>query len=110
MSNEQFDALLGALARARTRREMLAAIGVGTAGAAAMEAPGGAQGNGCRGVASRCKRDGQCCSGSCRTRRGRKQGRCRCSTQGKRCVVARDCCDGGEELFCLGGFCESNVD
>lgn len=110
MSNDQFDAMLSALARARTRREMLAALGIATAGIAAADVPGEAQNNGCRGVASRCKRDTQCCSGRCRQRRGKKKGRCRCSTQGNRCLVTRDCCDGEDDLFCDGGICRVAAD
>ncbi len=106
MSNDRFDAMLTALARARTRREMLAAVAVASAAGGALDAtPSTAQSNGCRGVTSRCKRNGQCCSGRCRTRRGKKKGRCRCSTQGKRCLDTRDCCDGEDDLVCDGGFC-----
>ena len=105
MSDDQFDAMLTALARARTRREMLAAVGVATAGAAATAATGEAQSSGCRGDSSRCKRNTHCCSGRCRKRQGKK-GRCLCSTQGKRCLVTRDCCDGEVELVCDNGFCE----
>ncbi len=107
MSNDQFDAMLTALARARTRREMLAAVAVASAAGGALDVtPATAQSNGCRGVTSRCKRDGQCCSGRCRKRRGKKKGRCRCSTQGKRCLETRDCCDGEGELVCDEGSCE----
>ena len=109
MGEDRFDDVLTALARARTRREMLAALGVGAAGSAAATASGEAQNLECRGVSGRCKRNAQCCSGRCRTRRGKKQGRCRCSTLGKRCLVTRDCCDGEDELVCDGGFCEPAV-
>ena len=106
MSNDRFDAMLTALARARTRREMLAALAVASAAGGALDTtPASAQSNGCRGVTSRCKRNGQCCSGRCRKRRGKK-GRCRCSTQGKRCLETRDCCDGEGELVCDMGVCE----
>jgi hypothetical protein len=106
VSNDRFDGMLTALAQARTRREMLAAVAVASAAGGALDAtPASAQSNGCRGVTSRCKRDGQCCSGRCRKRRGKKKGRCRCSTQGKRCLVTGDCCNGEAELVCDMGVC-----
>ena len=106
MSDGQFDLMLTALARARTRREMLAAIGMASAGTAGSANAVEGQSNGCRGASSRCKRDGHCCSGRCRKRRDAKKGRCRCSVQGARCGVTGDCCDGEVELVCDMGQCE----
>jgi hypothetical protein len=110
VSNERFDAMLAALAGARTRREMLAAVAVAATADSALNAvPATAQSNGCRGITSRCKQDGHCCSGRCRKRRGKKKGRCRCSTKDKRCLETRDCCDGELELVCDEGFCVPEV-
>jgi hypothetical protein len=39
-----------------------------------------------------CKKNGQCCSGRCKKRKGRRKGKCRCGGFQAECSVDTDCC------------------
>jgi hypothetical protein len=117
MTVEQFDTLVAAIARARTRRAVLAALaGSGTIGAALDKGTPASAGQLtlapiCRGFHAKCKRGGQCCSGQCRKRRGKnkkKKGHCRCSTHLEPCHDDGDCCLlDGTPLVCASGKCQT---
>jgi hypothetical protein len=104
MTADQFDSVLAALARARSRREMFAALAVATvAGSAALDAaPAAAV---CRGRNERCKQKRECCSERCRSRKGKKRRKCACTEEGERCLETADCCKGDVRLLCVSGFC-----
>jgi hypothetical protein len=103
MSDERFDAFLMALARARTRRAMLAAVAASTTAATALSDTvwaGRATIEACESKGERCQEKTDCCSKRCRKRKNAKKGRCRCSREGQRCNDPLDCCVGPEDLFC----------
>jgi hypothetical protein len=39
-----------------------------------------------------CKKNGQCCSGKCKKRKGKKKGKCRCGGLQAHCANDTDCC------------------
>ncbi len=45
-----------------------------------------------KGPDERCRRNGDCCSGRCRIKKGKRKGRCRCSQLRKPCFDNFDCC------------------
>ncbi|MFM9107861.1 MAG: right-handed parallel beta-helix repeat-containing protein [Chloroflexota bacterium] len=52
-----------------------------------------------------CKRDRDCCTGYCRTRRGATAGNCRCVKVGAACKAGQQCCSGS---VCFKGSCVRN--
>lgn len=103
MTDHRFDAILTAVARARSRREWLAAFTASALLAPAPSAPAAAV---CRGRNEKCKQKRECCSGRCRSRKGsRKRRKCACSPEGERCLEVSDCCEGDIRLFCVAGRC-----
>ena len=118
MSGQGFDAIAVAMARARSRRALVAALAGATtiAGVLGIASPARAGQTTlvtpvCRGFRSKCKRGGQCCSGQCRKRRrknGKKKGKCRCSPYLTPCHEDGDCCLlDGLPLVCVNGNCET---
>jgi hypothetical protein len=109
MTPDRFDTLLAALARARTRRDMIAAaVAVITAGTTVGESARAVDSAAavCRGRNEKCKHKRECCSERCRSRKGSKKKRkCDCSPEGERCLDVSDCCEGDVRLFCVSGFC-----
>ena len=80
MDAARFDRLVSALAAARSRRVLGRlllglALGAGTA-AGRSAAPAAAHDAGCRSIGERCRKDGDCCSETCRKRQGRRRGKC----------------------------------
>jgi hypothetical protein len=114
MDESRFDRLARLYGVATTRRAglgaLLAAAALG-AGAVAKDDSGrrrraGAQGpcgNGSR-KDNLCARDGDCCTGICRTGLKNRdgKGRCRCVRKGKACTEDRNCCGG---RTCTGKIC-----
>lgn len=39
-----------------------------------------------------CKKHGQCCSGKCKKRKGKRKGKCRCGGLQAHCAADTDCC------------------
>ncbi|MGH2617595.1 MAG: hypothetical protein ACRDJC_20370 [Thermomicrobiales bacterium] len=117
MTGEGFDAVVAALARARTRRAAVAALASAVALGTALDkgtpaSAGQATVAPCRGKQAKCRKNAHCCSGRCRKRRGknknRKKGKCRCSRHLERCHKDSDCCAlGGMPLVCVDGTCET---
>ncbi len=118
MDQERFGGLTRALGAGISRRAglvaALAALFGGSVGAPATEAapahkrrpkPEGPCGDGTR-KENACTKNGQCCTGICNTRVGRKnkdgKGRCRCVRRGKACAEDRNCCNG---MTCGNGVC-----
>jgi hypothetical protein len=108
MTPDRLDTLLAALARARTRRGMIAAAAtVITAGTTARETAQAVDLAAaiCLGRNERCKHKRECCSEHCRPRKGKKKRKCACTPEGERCLDVKDCCEGDVRLFCVAGFC-----
>lgn len=109
MTNNQFDALLAALARTRSRRETMAALAIAlSAGPVAPDTIQARKRDGieCLGHKERCKRKSECCSGRCRSGQSKsKKRKCSCSPRGAHCVDGNDCCTKGSPLICAAGFC-----
>lgn len=109
----RFDVMAAALARARTRRAWIVALTTGMTGIILGNAGSARAGQvsaapSCRGKRSKCRQGGQCCSGRCRKRQGKKKGRCRCSGFLKPCRKSSDCCSlSGSPLVCVNGSCET---
>ncbi|HET7091857.1 MAG TPA: tail fiber domain-containing protein, partial [Thermomicrobiales bacterium] len=103
MDSDRFDAWTRRLAARRDRR---ATIGLLGAGALVAALPGAETRAGvCGLLGARCKKGGDCCSGRCRRRKGKKHGKCRCSrTEGTECVTAADCCQ-NKGFVCDAGEC-----
>lgn len=114
MTDEAFDTIVAAMARARTRRALALALAGALAAGYALHGAAPSGGGGvaaapqCRGKRSTCKRNGQCCSGRCRKRKGKSTGRCRCSRYLEPCRTSRDCCSlNGMPLVCASGMCQT---
>jgi hypothetical protein len=117
MSGDWFDALAAALARARPRRAMAAALAAALTSGAVVPGGGPALAGqvyvepACRGKGAKCRRGGQCCSGRCRKRKGKngkkRRGVCRCSRYLEPCKDDGDCCSGDLSLVCASGKCET---
>jgi hypothetical protein len=101
MNSGRFDRLT----RAIGRRGLLAGAFALAAGSLPPPDPvfAGKTPTGCpkRGVGARCRKDGQCCSGRCAKKQGKRRGKCRCSRLGRPCAENRDCC--GHQEDGLGG-------
>jgi hypothetical protein len=107
MTPDRFDTLLRQLARARSRREMLAVLAAAiAAGAVTRESALAVDATAadCLGRNERCKRKSECCAGRCRRGKGKKR-KCGCSPRGAHCVESDDCCKTGNPLVCAAGFC-----
>ena len=108
MTGAWFDAVVAALARARTRRAMIGPLASAVAARATFATVHVAAGQQCRGKRSTCRRNGQCCSGRCRRRKGTSKGRCRCSRYLEPCRKGRDCCPlDGAPLVCASETCQT---
>jgi hypothetical protein len=123
MDAHRFDALARALAPGATRRHVLGGLlGVGLGGGAARP-PDAATAEkrrrrvrrnafGCVNVGGFCKNAGQCCSGVCRGKKGRK--RCRAHDTGGCAAGQRDVNCGGQDVPCTSaaghaGVCETTT-
>jgi hypothetical protein len=113
MTEARLDAFAVALARAQTRRAMIAALaGAIVAGERSASAGQPSTESTCRGKGTKCRRDGQCCSGRCRQPHGKhkktRKGKCRCSPYLKPCQKDGDCCSlDGTPLVCASGKCQT---
>lgn len=60
---------------------------------------------------NRCKRNGQCCTGVCDKKKGKKPyGRCRCRQLTQSCQEDRNCCaTAGQPMSCVAGTCQTEV-
>lgn len=90
MDGYRFDRFTLTIARRGLLTSALAltSLGRATSHAAAVTLPCAERGDG-----DRCRTGGQCCSGRCRKKRGKRNGRCRCSPLGTPCGESPDCCN-----------------
>lgn len=125
MDGIRFDTLALAVARRGLLGSALALLvtGTRTRGIAALTLPCGE-----RGAGAGCRGNGQCCSNRCRTKKGKRRGKCQCSPLGAPCGETADCCgsrpgdlttpqceikDGSPVLRCckeIGQSCEDTAD
>jgi hypothetical protein len=94
MHDERFDLLTRTLGRRGVARLLLGLAGLTPLAVAGDDATAGPQDNFCeiKGKGERCRRGNQCCSGSCKRRKGKKRGKCRCSPLQAPCSGDFDCC------------------
>jgi hypothetical protein len=128
MDDHRFDALTRGIERRGLLGALLLAAGWG---GFATFAPGAQAGGGfCpeKPKGGRCRNDGQCCSGRCKKKKGKRKGKCLCSPLQVRCSSSNDCCppkmlnavdpscdlrgDALERTCCMGsqGHCSEDAD
>lgn len=74
------------------RRRGLQGAAVGLVGSVLLMADARAQTTACgRQEGERCRRGGDCCSGRCQRKKGKKKGRCACGNLQKTCFDTFDC-------------------
>jgi hypothetical protein len=92
MDDRRFDTLTRAIGR---RGVLAGALGLAAGGPAVADPLlAGKSPAACpkRGTGVRCRQHGQCCSGRCLRKKGKRRGRCRCSRLLQPCAVNADCC------------------
>ena len=92
MDADRFDGLVACLGT--RRRAVLGAVAAGVLARLGYAAEEAAAGPVCRRTGDPCRQDAQCCTATCKKRRGKKKGRCRCAAGDATCAAGSpvDCC------------------
>lgn len=119
MDSKQFDRLTQWMGAGNRRQVLGSAFGgaaalLGVASLPEVAAKRRVQGEGPCGNGgikdNRCKRNGQCCTGVCDKKKGKKPyGRCRCRKLNQSCQEDRNCCaTAGQPMTCVANVCVSS--
>ncbi|MGH2617660.1 MAG: hypothetical protein ACRDJC_20700 [Thermomicrobiales bacterium] len=92
MHSRRFDLLTRAIGRRGLLASALALASNGHTPLPPALAGGGPTGCAKRGAGTRCRKNGQCCSGRCKKKKGKRKGKCRCSELRKPCRENTECC------------------
>jgi hypothetical protein len=92
MDDTRFDWLTRALGRRGLLASALALAAGGPVGSDPLLAGKSPAACPKRGAGTRCRKNGQCCSGHCQRKKGKRKGKCRCSRLQQPCAVNADCC------------------
>jgi hypothetical protein len=111
MDTSSFDRITRLLGAGATRRAGLGLAAAALLGSTAAAAPKPA--GPCKGTKrpdNICSKNGDCCTGICNTKAGKKnkdgKGRCRCVNRGGACTASKNCCSRrGQQMTCNDGIC-----
>jgi hypothetical protein len=111
MDTSSFDRITRLLGAGATRRAGLGLAAAALLGSTAAAAPKPA--GPCKGTKrpdNICSKNGDCCTGICNTKAGKKnrdgKGRCRCINRGGACTASKNCCSRrGQQMTCNSGIC-----